>query len=65
MNPRLLLADEPTGNLDEQTGDRLLGLFRELNEAKGITIILVTHSPRMAGGCDRVLRLEDGTLGPA
>jgi lipoprotein-releasing system ATP-binding protein len=63
-SPRLLLADEPTGNLDEQTGDQLFGLLRRVNEERGITVILVTHSPRIAAGCDRVLRLESGRLGP-
>jgi len=62
-SPRLLLADEPTGNLDEQTGDQLFGLLRRVNAERAITVILVTHSPRIASGCDRVLRLESGRLG--
>jgi len=61
-SPRLLLADEPTGNLDEQTGDQLFGLLRRVNAERAITVILVTHSPRIASGCDRVLRLESGRL---
>jgi len=64
-SPRLLLADEPTGNLDEETGDQLFALLRKVNAERGITVILVTHSPRIASGCDRVLRLEAGRLGPA
>jgi len=63
-SPRLLLADEPTGNLDEQTGDQLFALLRRIGAERGITVILVTHSPRIAGGCDRVLRLEAGRLQP-
>jgi lipoprotein-releasing system ATP-binding protein len=62
MSPRLLLADEPTGNLDEETGATLVSLLRRLNAEKGITVVIVTHSPRIAAACDRVLRLEGGRL---
>jgi lipoprotein-releasing system ATP-binding protein len=62
MSPRLLLADEPTGNLDEETGAQLVGLLRRLNREKVITVVIVTHSPRIAAACDRVLRLEAGRL---
>jgi len=62
MSPRLLLADEPTGNLDEETGGKLVSLLRRLNAEKGITVVIVTHSPRIAAACDRVLRLEGGKL---
>jgi lipoprotein-releasing system ATP-binding protein len=62
MSPRLLLADEPTGNLDEETGGVLVNLLRRLNAEKGITVVIVTHSPRIAASCDRVLRLEGGKL---
>jgi lipoprotein-releasing system ATP-binding protein len=65
QSPRILLADEPTGNLDQDTGDRLHGLLRRLNQEKGITVIVVTHNERLAAACDRRLRLEAGRLHPA
>jgi putative ABC transport system ATP-binding protein len=61
-SPRALLADEPTGNLDEDTGDRLHALVRSLNREKGITVVIVTHNERLAAACDRRLRLEGGRL---
>jgi lipoprotein-releasing system ATP-binding protein len=61
-SPRALLADEPTGNLDEETGERLHALVRGLNREKGITVVLVTHNERLAAACDRRLRLEGGRL---
>jgi len=64
-SPRALLADEPTGNLDRDTGDRLHGLLRRLNQEKGITVVVVTHNERLAAACDRTLRLEAGVLRPA
>jgi lipoprotein-releasing system ATP-binding protein len=64
QSPRILLADEPTGNLDQETGDRLHGLLRRLNEEKRITVVVVTHNERMAAACDRRLRLEGGRLHP-
>jgi lipoprotein-releasing system ATP-binding protein len=62
MSPALLLADEPTGDLDEQTGDALHGLLREMHREHGLTSIIATHNLRLAGVCDRVLRLEGGRL---
>jgi lipoprotein-releasing system ATP-binding protein len=64
QSPRILLADEPTGNLDQETGDRLHGLLRSLNQQKGITVVAVTHNERLASACDRRLRLEGGRLHP-
>jgi lipoprotein-releasing system ATP-binding protein len=64
-SPRALLADEPSGNLDEKTGGRLHELLRRLNRERGITVVLVTHNERLAGTCDRTLRLEAGGLHPA
>jgi len=64
QSPRILLADEPTGNLDQETGDRLHRLLRRLNEEKRITVVVVTHNERMAAACDRRLRLEGGRLHP-
>ncbi|HSK11519.1 MAG TPA: ABC transporter ATP-binding protein [Vicinamibacterales bacterium] len=60
--PSLLLADEPTGDLDEQTADALHGLLREMHAEQGLTAIIATHNMRLAAVCDRVLRLEDGRL---
>ena len=60
--PRVLLADEPTGNLDRATGNRLHELLRRLNRERGLTTVLVTHNESLASGCDRVLRLEAGRL---
>ena len=61
-SPRALLADEPSGNLDRVTGDRLHDLLRRLNRDKGLTVIVVTHNERLAASCDRTLRLEAGTV---
>jgi lipoprotein-releasing system ATP-binding protein len=65
MDPALLLADEPTGDLDEHTADTLHDLLREMHRERGLTSIIATHNPRLAAACDRILRLEDGRLKPA
>ena len=65
MRPAVLLADEPTGDLDEATADALHRLLREMHEAYGLTSIIATHNPRLAAGCNRVLRLEGGRLAAA
>jgi lipoprotein-releasing system ATP-binding protein len=62
MGPALLVADEPTGNLDEHTAEALHGLLREMHRDAGLTSIIATHNARLAALCDRVLRLEDGVL---
>jgi lipoprotein-releasing system ATP-binding protein len=62
MKPDVLFADEPTGNLDEQTADSLHDLLREMHTTYGLTSIIATHNPRLAQACDRVLRLHDGRL---
>ena len=62
MRPAVLLADEPTGDLDEATADALHGLLREMHQTYGLTSIIATHNPRLAAGCDRILRLEGGRL---
>ncbi len=60
--PRLLLADEPTGNLDRDTGHRISDLLFTLNREQQTTLVLVTHDPELAGRCDRVLHLDGGRL---
>ncbi len=60
--PKLLLADEPTGNLDDATGEGIRELLFEMNEQSGTTLVLVTHDPDFAARCDRVLGLHDGRL---
>ncbi len=62
MQPSLLLADEPTGDLDETTADALHQLLREMHREFGLTAIIATHNPRLAQQCDRILRLEGGSL---
>jgi putative ABC transport system ATP-binding protein len=59
-NPRLVLADEPTGNLDSQTGDEIMGVLKTLNEEGKTTIVMVTHDPRQAEKTGRIVRLFDG-----
>jgi lipoprotein-releasing system ATP-binding protein len=63
--PRLLLADEPTGNLDAATGGSIIRLLRDLNRQDGLTIIMVTHNLDIVADSDRVLRLSEGRLEPA
>jgi lipoprotein-releasing system ATP-binding protein len=65
MQPSLLLADEPTGDLDEPTADTLHDLLREMHRERGLTSIIATHNLRLAAACDRVLRLHEGRLEPA
>src|SRR5712691_11836794 len=65
MRPSVLLADEPTGDLDEQAADSLHALLREMHQSYGLTSIIATHNPRLAASCDRILRLEGGRLIPA
>jgi lipoprotein-releasing system ATP-binding protein len=62
MEPTLLLADEPTGDLDEHTADTLHELLREMHRERGLTSLIATHNPRLAAACDRVLRLVEGKL---
>ncbi len=62
MRPTVLLADEPTGDLDEQTADSLHALLRDMHRDYHLTSLIATHNPRLAAACDRVLRLHEGRL---
>jgi len=62
IDPVLILADEPTGNLDTRTGEQILGLIRDANRARGCTVVLVTHEARAAGYAARIVTLKDGTV---
>lgn len=61
-NPKIILADEPTGNLDSRTGEIVLDTFKKLNKELGRTIILITHEPDVAQHADRILHIKDGEL---
>lgn len=60
--PQLLLADEPTGNLDTGTSDEILALLNRMHKSRGLTMVIVTHNLPLAAGLDRTLRIEDGVL---
>jgi lipoprotein-releasing system ATP-binding protein len=62
MKPALVLADEPTGNLDTQSADGVFDVLREINETSGTTFLIVTHDPRLAQRCDRIIELVDGRI---
>ena len=60
--PKLLLADEPTGNLDQENGNAVIDLLFSLSQKNGTTVVMVTHSNELAARCDRVIRLQDGQV---
>jgi len=62
QKPDMVLADEPTGNLDTHTGDGLFGLMRELNKARGTTFIIVTHNDKLSAQSDRIIHMQDGQI---
>jgi putative ABC transport system ATP-binding protein len=62
VNPLLILADEPTGNLDTRTGEQVLGLLQEAHSERGCTVVLVTHDARAAAYGERIVTLKDGTV---
>ena len=62
LSPKLILADEPTGNLDTKTGFTILNLLKELNKRDGITVVIVTHDPKIAGICHRQIEIVDGKI---
>jgi len=62
MDPEILLADEPTGNLDKETAGGVAGLLTELNRKKGLSLVVVTHNEELAGRMHRVLKIDDGRI---
>jgi len=62
MKPALVLADEPTGNLDTRSADSVFDVLRDINEASATTFLIVTHDPRLAQRCDRIIELVDGSI---
>jgi ABC-type lipoprotein export system ATPase subunit len=61
-NPRVLLADEPTGNLDSKTGEEIMQILRTLNAEQNLTIVMVTHDGSVAAQADRIVRLAEGRV---
>ncbi len=64
-NPRVLLADEPTGNLDKHTGEEIMAILRRLNREQNLTIVMVTHDSQIAAEADRTITLVDGRVAAA
>ena len=61
-NPAIILADEPTGNLDSKSGAEIMELFHQMHEEQGLTIVMVTHDPDIAAQCERVIHILDGKI---
>ena len=62
QKPDLVLADEPTGNLDTHTGEALFAMMRELNKARGTTFVIVTHNDKLSAQADRIVHMQDGQI---
>jgi lipoprotein-releasing system ATP-binding protein len=62
QKPDLVLADEPTGNLDTHTGEALFAMMRKLNKARGTTFVIVTHNDKLSGQADRIVHMQDGQI---
>jgi len=62
LSPALVLADEPTGNLDTHSADEIFALMRRFNAVSGTAFLIVTHDPRLARRCDRIIELVDGAI---
>jgi putative ABC transport system ATP-binding protein len=61
-NPKIILADEPTGNLDRETGTHVMELLQKINRERGVTVLMVTHDEKAAGFAQRIIRIEKGEL---
>ncbi|HCT83691.1 MAG TPA: macrolide ABC transporter ATP-binding protein [Candidatus Margulisbacteria bacterium] len=61
-SPKVIFADEPTGNLDSETGNRIIKLLKDINKQKGLSIVMVTHDDSIAGQADRIIRIKDGEI---
>ena len=64
MQPSLILADEPTGNLDSKSADKVFDLLREVCRENKTAVLFVTHNPLLSARCDRTIRVEDGQIAP-
>ena len=61
-HPKIVFADEPTGNLDSATGDTIMAILNALHKNQGMTMLMVTHEPNLAKTADRVIRMQDGEV---
>ena len=61
-NPKIVFADEPTGNLDSDTGKTIMDILKRLHEDKGLSLLMVTHDLDLAGSSDRIVRMQDGEM---